>query len=59
MGSHPICYEARAELQGLSMPLRASLYRCGQPQAGDEQPCADALQLLSSMEAAMDIYTGA
>lgn len=57
MGSHPICYEARAELQGLSMPLRTSLYQCTEPQA---EPCGGAIDLLSSTtEAALDIYPGA
>lgn len=59
-GAHPACYEARAELHGRSMALRACLYEYREQEAAAEQQdgAAPVLRQLSSMTAAMDIYPG-
>ena len=58
LGAHPVCYEAKAELQGLSMPLRACSYQlCEQGPAVDQED-GGFLGQLSSVTAAMTIHPG-
>ena len=57
-GGSPACYEARAELQGLSMALRACLYQCREQEAAADQQDAGILEQVSSVAAAMDVYPG-